>query len=301
MSRADLLLVLVNIVITAFCSIMARLAVSVMEPLVFAVLSLTLGALPLLWLAARAGPISRLWDKRLLLKLMGLGFLGTSVTSLLVFYASRIMPPSRIVILSQAEILYSLFFGTVFLKERIGSRQLAATALILMGMALALKAGNFDSFGRGEIMILAMPVCFQLSHLIGKRLLAELGAEMVAAARTVYGIAFLLPLIPWLTLWPAWRDALIVPRNLGLIVVQGIILNALSLWMWYVVLSRVDLSRVTTMILTYPLVTLLAVGFIPGVRDSVSASQFVGAALVVAGGSMLARIPATDEESRRSP
>lgn len=291
MSRADLFLVLVNIVLTAFCSIMARLAVSVMEPIPYAVITLGVSALPLIWLAARSGHLSQLWEKRLLLKLMGLGLLGTAVTSVLMFYASRLLPPSRIVILSQSEILYSLFFGAVVLKERIGLRQLAATTLILVGMALALKAGNFVSFGLGEIMILAMPVCYQLSHLIGKRLLPELGPELVAAARTVYGILFLLPLIPFLTTGSSWTNALNAPGFWPMIIVQGFILNALSLWMWYVVLSRADLSRVTTLILTYPLVTLFAIGFIPGLRDSVSAGQFLGAALVVAGGAMLARLP----------
>lgn len=288
---ADLWMILINILLTAFCSITARLGMQVMDPLPFAVLSLLVAAIPLVARSAQTGRLSRLWERRFLLPLAGLGLLATSITSLLLFYAGRTVPASRIVILGQVEILIAILFGALVLKEHVGFAQIGATALILAGMLLALKAGPLERFGRGELMILAMPLCFQLSHLIGKRLLPDLGPDLVSAGRIVYGLAFLLPLIPFLAPASSWARCLESPRAIGLILFQGLIINALSVSLWYTSLVRGDLSKITTLLLTYPLLTLFLAKFIPGLEETVMPMQFVGAALVVAGGSLLSRIP----------
>jgi drug/metabolite transporter (DMT)-like permease len=268
-----------------------------MDPLPYAVLSLTIAVIPLLALPAREGRLSLLWDRRHLAPMMALGFLATAVTSLLLFYAGRTVPASRMVILGQVEILIATAFGALILKEPVGAAQLGATALILAGMAVALKAGSLFTIGRGELMILCMPVCFQLSHLISKRLLPHLGPDLVAAGRTFFGLAFLLPLIPFMAPLASWQRCFSNPRALALLLFQGLIINALSVRLWYTSLATVDLSKITTLLLTYPLLTLALAKFLPGVQEPVAPLQFVGAALVVAGGGLMSRLPSRAQAS----
>jgi len=261
-----------------------------MDPIPFAVLSLSVASMPLILPMILSSRLPLLWDKRYVWSMMALGFLGTTVTSLLLFYAGKTVPASRIVILGQIEIIFSLILGAAVLKEQIGLKQLAATTLILSGMLLALKAGRFTSFGRGDVMILLMPLCFQFSHLISKRLLRELDPTLVSAGRTLYGLLFLLPLVFYVPA-SAWAQCLGSGRALGLILFQGLVINSLSLWLWYTSLRRVDLSKLTTLLLTYPLLTLFMAKFLPGMDESVSMGQFFGAALVILGGSFLSKIP----------
>lgn len=286
-----------NIVITAFCSITARLGMTMMEPIPFAIITLFISLLALAMPLIRSGRLPLLWGKKHVLPLMALGFFGTSITSLLLFYAGKTVPASRIVILGQIEILFSMALGVLFLKERIGFKQIAATTLILSGMLLALKAGNFDSFGRGEMMILCMPLCFQFSHLISKKILPELGTDVVSVGRTAYGILFLIPLIPFFAPAADWINCLNNPRAVTLLIFQGLIINALSIWLWYAALKRTDLSKITTLILTYPLLTLMIAKWLPGFNEQVSGGQFLGAFLVIIGGSFLSQIPSMEPPS----
>jgi drug/metabolite transporter (DMT)-like permease len=290
-----LLLIGTNILITGFCSIAARLGMLTMEPLPFAILTQIPAILLLASPLVKAGRLRRLWDPKLLPRLLTLGFLGTSVTSLLLFYAGKTVPASRIVILGQIEILIALAFGALFLKEKVGPAQLAATALVLAGMGLALGAGRM-ALGKGEIMILCMPLCFQVSHLIGKSLLQEAEPELVSAARALYGVVFLLPLVPFLAPRSAWTMPLTRPKDVALILFTGIVINACSLWLWYAALRKVELSKITTLILTYPLVTLAVAPWVPGLNETVTLVQFLGAALVICGGALLSRVPSPSVE-----
>lgn len=283
-------ILLVNILITATSSIIVRVSMGLMDPIPFAVLSLAIGAVPLLAQDFLRGRISLLWSGGRLGPFLALGLFGTTLPSLLLFYAGKTVPASRIVVLAQVEILISLATGVIFLKEKIGGRQWAATALILIGMLIALGAGSVTSLGRGELLILAMPPCFQLSHVFGKKLLPEAGVYLVAGGRAFYGLLLLLPLIPFFVPAASWNRCL-TPPAISMILVQGLITTACSLGLWYKSLAELDLSKLTTLLLTYPLVTLFLSRVLPFLNEPVGPGQFMGAALVLAGGALMAKLP----------
>lgn len=293
MTTAQKAVLAVNILITATTSIIARYSMGLMDPIPFAVLSLGVAAIPLLAADFRAGRLSLLWSKGSLGPFLALGLFGTALPSLLLFYAGRTVPASRIVVLAQVEILISMMTGALFLNEKIGRRQFAATALILCGMLIALGAGSVKSLGPGELMILAMPPCFQLSHIFGKRLLPGAGVCLVAGGRTLYGMLLLLPLVPFLAPAASW-DRCRAPQALSLILFQGLVTTALSLRLWYTSLAELDLSKLTTLLLTYPLVTLFLSRALPFLNEPVGPGQFLGAALVLAGGGLMSRLPSQE-------
>ena len=293
MTRAQKTILLTNILITATSSIGARLSMGMMDPIPFAVLTLALASVPLLAGEIQRGRISLLWSGGRLWPFLALGLFGTALPSLLLFYAGKTVPASRIVVLAQVEILISMATGAIFLNEKIGRRKWGATALILTGMLIALGAGAVTSLGRGELLILAMPPCFQLSHIFGKKLLPEMGVSLVAGGRTLYGMLILLPLIPFFVPAESWSRCL-TPPALSLILFQGLITTGLSLWLWYTSLAELDLSKLTTLLLTYPLVTLFLSRILPFLNEPVGPGQFFGAALVLAGGALMSKLPSQE-------
>ncbi len=294
MTSPEICLIIANIMLTSLVSITARIAMGRMDPIPYAVLSLAITGACLAAVEARAGRLNTLLDPRYAKRFLAIGFFGATLPSLLLFHAGQTVPASRMVILCQVEILIAQAFGFFLLKETVGPRQLGAIALILAGMLTALGAEGLPTFGRGEAMVLAMPLTFQLSHLAGKSLSRELPPDSVAGGRSIYGLVLLLPLIP---LFRSDWGACLRPQSLAILVFQGLVLNALSLALWYRSLARIDLSKLTPLILTYPLLTLAIARVLPGLREPVGARQFAGAAVVIVGGAILSRLPSSRREA----
>ncbi|MFI5361887.1 MAG: DMT family transporter [Elusimicrobiota bacterium] len=217
--------------------------------------------------------------------LLTMGFFSGLGTALYVV-ALNYTTPVNAVILAQIEVLYSALLSAHFLGERPTFKQSLASMLVVGGTALIVLQDLRSPRWRGDLLILATPWMFQISHIFSKKLPADLDAVTIAGGRVFYGMFAMLPLFVWSLLrggaW-SWQ-----PPALRLLFLQGAIVSSINYALWYYAIRRMPLSKATTMLLSYPALTLLFSWYLG--RDLIRAAQLAGLALTFAGALWTARL-----------
>jgi drug/metabolite transporter (DMT)-like permease len=236
------------------------------------------------WLLAR-GRWRRALAPRIALPLLAMAALSCTA-SLIYLQALRYTSPANAAVMAQVEILYSAALSTWLLRERIGRRQLAASCLVIAGTGLIMAEDLSSLRWKGDLMVLLTPWMYQVSHVIAKRLPKDLDAILISGSRNFFGLFLLAPVSLWALRhggrWD-WSAA-----GLGILTAQGLLMNALSLLLWYGAVLRMDLAKTTAFLLSYPALTMLFSGALG--REQISAAQIAGLAVTLSGAWWLSRI-----------
>jgi drug/metabolite transporter (DMT)-like permease len=232
-------------------------------------------------------------------QLLLVGFLGTTLAYVLFFEGARRATAIDTVLCLQTEPLYSLLVAWLVLGHRLTLRRVAAVAAIAAGILLAVGAEG-RSEPLGVVLLLATPLCWQLSHLVVLRGLVGVRAPVLTAARYISG--GLLVALYWLA--GGARTGLADPRELGgrlpLLALQGVVLSYVGTLLWYAAISRLDLARATAIVVpSIPLLSIAAsfvlVGEVPTAR------QWAGLVLTAAGVLAFVLAPHAVEARERIP
>lgn len=229
------------------------------------------------WLI-RGGRWRALFDRETggLFFLMGL-FSG--VASTIYISALAYTTPANAGIVAQVEVLYSALLCAWLLKEPISLRQNAAGLLVMGGTGLVMAHDLASPRWKGDLMILATPWLFQLSHICAKRLPRGLDPVVLSGGRVFYGLLAALPVCAW-SLRSGGRFSWEAPA-LWTLLLQGTLLSSVNLVLWYKAILNMDLGKASIVILSYPALTVLF-SWLLG-REMIGWVQLVGLALTFAG------------------
>lgn len=217
--------------------------------------------------------------------LLAMGFFSGIATAIYIT-ALAYTTPVNAVILAQIEVLYSALLSARFLGERLTPRQTLASALVVAGTALIVLPDLRTPRWRGDLMILATPWMYQVSHIVSKRLPADLDALTLSGGRVFYGLLTMAPLCAFaVARGAAWSWQ---PDALRILFLQGALMSSLNFFLWYVAIRGMELSKATTMLLSYPALTLLF-SWLLG-REAIHAAQVGGLACTFAGALWTARL-----------
>ena len=229
------------------------------------------------------------------LPLLAMGVLSCSA-SLVYLQALRYTTPANAAVMAQVEILYSAALSSWLLKEGIGARQMAASLLVVAGTGLIMAHDLGSVRWKGDLMILLTPWMYQVSHVIAKRLPKDLEPVLISGTRNFFGLFILAPFSAWALLhggrWSWSADAL------GILALQGLLMNALALLLWYGAILRMDLAKATAFLLSYPALTMLF-SWVMG-RERIYPVQVAGLAVTLVGAFWLSRISLAAQERRRA-
>ena len=236
------------------------------------------------WLAAR-GRWRRMLARDVAPSLLAMGFFSGLATAIYIV-ALNYTTPVNAVILAQIEVLYSALLSAHFLDERPTPKQSLASLLVVAGTALIVLHDLRSPRWRGDLMILATPWMYQVSHVFSKKLPRDLDATTLSGGRVFYGLITMLPLAAWsLARGAAWNWE---PAALRLLLAQGLLMSSLNFVLWYVAIRGMELAKATTMLLSYPALTL---AFSWGLgREPVRSAQIAGLACTFAGALWTARL-----------
>ena len=236
------------------------------------------------WLLAR-GSWRRIMSRDIAPSLLASGFLSGLSTTIYIL-ALNYTTPVNAVILAQIEVLYSVLMSSYFLGERLTLKQSLASVLVVGGTALIVLHDLRTPRWKGDLMILATPWMYQLSHVFSKKLPAHLDALTLSGGRVFYGLLTMAPLFAWSLLrGGAWSWE---PAALHILLIQGVLMSSINFFLWYVAIRGMPLSKTTTMLLSYPALTLL---FSWGLgREQIRAVQIAGLACTFAGALWTARL-----------
>ena len=268
--------------------------------LTFTEAGLVIGLLLLAPWMARRGRWRRVIDPRYRLSLAAMGFFSGAATALYIA-ALAYTTPANAAITAQIEVIYSAILASYFLGERPGLQQSLASLLVIAGTGLIMAHDLRSPRWRGDLMILATPWMYQVSHIFSKRLPKDFDAVTVSGGRVFYGLLALLPLAAWLqSRGPSFSLA---PAALRSLLLQGVFLSSLNFVLWYRAILNMDLAKATAVLLSYPALTMLFSWMLG--RESVAPIQVAGLAVTLTGAfwisSLVLKSQARLPESERVP
>lgn len=272
-------------VVTALWPLIGRVGVSYFSGLLFATAGLCIGAVVLAPSLAAKGRWRALLDARIAPTLLAMGLLS-GLGTVIYITALTYTTPANAAIMAQVEILYSWLLCAYFLGERVTAAQAAASLLTVAGTSLIMIHDLASPRWKGDLMILATPWMFQVSHMLSKRLPAEMEPVTLAGGRILFGIATMTPFCAWAAAHGArwsWRG-----EALTVLLAQGVLMSSVNFLLWYRAIRGMDLSKATTIMLSYPALTLVfswAFG-----REKIVSVQVAGLLTTMAGAYWVSRL-----------
>jgi drug/metabolite transporter (DMT)-like permease len=279
--KEGIIFTIITIFLAGSLPIVVKYGTGIIHPLFFATVTSLIAGGCLFMVTLIKGNWKILLDRKYLFYFLIIGFFGTTLSNILFFYGVTLTSGINSAILLQIEPLYALFIGYIFLRERIGLKQIIFTFVIILGTLTVLYQGGFKvSWGDG--LVLFAPLCWQITHFQSKRLMANhqgITPLIIATVRTLYGGIFLF-IINYI--WGVNQfDKLSGPKILFIIFFQGMIGFALQYSVWYEAVKRINLSKATTIISVYPVFSILLAWFI--LKEIPTINHLIGFGLILIG------------------
>jgi terminal-alkyne amino-acid exporter len=272
------------------------------NPMLFAAGCAVVATLCVLPVVYARGELPMLVDRRYRMRLLTLSIIGTVVTTLTLIFGLRRIDAVAGTLLLQSEPVYSLLLATLFAGERPTSRQLIATAIIVVGIASAVGASSSSySPAWAAILVAATPLLWQTSHVLSLPVMPPLSPLCMTAAR--YGYASIVLTLALAAVNPYAVVQLREPVVLVTIVATGVICYFLASLAWYAAITRLSLAWTTALVIPgIPLLSILCAIVFLGeratLRDVIGILVSIcGVLLLVLGAEGARRTPASAVEA----
>ncbi len=282
---------IIQLIAAGFQPVFTKFAAERIDPLFAASMASLVGCIiPLVFLAKHK-------SLKMFLKLKNLkdiyiiGFFGTTITFILLFFGARMTSGINTAILLQTEPIYSIFLSYFILKERITMKQIFSTILILIGVVTVVYSGTF-SLNLGDLFIILTPLFWQISHLLSKKSIKRLGTFFIQGGR--YLSAGLTMLLISTLIGSNQFGVLYKPAELSSILIIGFVVAGIGSLAWYESIKRINLSKATAMISPYSVLSVILAWFI--LSELPSIYQIIGLIFVLVGMLLLSRVKSRKRE-----
>jgi drug/metabolite transporter (DMT)-like permease len=173
--------------------------------------------------------------------------------------------------------------AVIFLKEKVERKFLIASAFLLLGNILLLKAFHL-SFGLGSALVFLATIFWAIENVISKFALREISWRIVAWARMFLGSIFI-----FIFLLATSQAELIISlsaKQIGWTAITAILLLGYVMT-WYGGLKHIEVSKATAILLLgAPITTIL--NLIAG--DSLNLKEILAGSLIVLGAIIIIEI-----------
>jgi len=287
--KAELYGTLVAFVGTIFTGInltLAKIGVQMIPSLVFVALSFTIAGLILTTVSVlrrRHFEITTL-VRRSSIRVLWISIVGTSVPFFLIFYAFSLAPLTNSFLL-QTELLYTILLGYIILKEKITLAQALLSCIAVVGVALILTNGRFQSFGAGDFLLAVAPLAFPAAHVVAKPLLKRYDPLNVAILRILIGGCVLL--VGCMLIAPDQLSFVFGGGNLVLIAAESLAVM-MSNTLFYFSIRWINISKAAAINQSFPVISVPLGVFLLG--ESVTPFVLIGGLMMMVSILCLARI-----------
>ncbi|MCR4276798.1 MAG: DMT family transporter [Candidatus Roizmanbacteria bacterium] len=270
------LVLLLGMILWGLFPIVTHRFVFSLDPVLLVSISTLTASIPFFILLFAKKEMNQFFSLKYLKTMLGVAFFTAAGQGLL-FIGTKITSGTNTGLLLQVEPIYSLILGTIFLGEILKRGQIGATLAMVIGAVTIVYKGGVN-INLGDILILLSPLMFQISHLIGKKLLNnKIDVNLILASRQFYGGIMLL-LFTFLT-----NGSAISLFNVN-IITTGLCLGmftAVVALCWYSSIKKVPVSVASSFIPITALVSLAASAIF--LKEVISPQQFIGFFFIVGG------------------
>lgn len=225
--------------------------------------------------------------------LVVIGVVGGSLPFLLFFGGLAMASAPSAAFIHKTLFVWVALLAVPFLGERLGRLQLVALAVLVGGQAMLLSPAGI-SWGLGETMIAAATVLWAIETILAKRVLRDVPAPVVGAARLGFGLVVLAGFLALTGKLGAL--ALVSAEQWRWVLLTGLLLSG-YVASWYAALRRAPASAVTAILVLGAPVTALIQAISSGGLPVPPA--LLGHALLLAAGGTLAWLSV--RRPRRAP
>jgi drug/metabolite transporter (DMT)-like permease len=258
-----------------------RFGATRIDPMLFAAGCAVVATICVLPVVYARGELGTLVGRRYRMRLLAISIIGTVVTTLTLVFGLRRIDAVAGTLLLQSEPIYSLLLATLFAGERPTPRQLAATAIIVGGIASAVGASGGAYSPAWAAMLVGMtPFFWQASHVLSLPAMPPLSPLCMTAGR--YGYASIVLTAALLLANPHALVQLREPVAIGVIAATGIVCYFLASLAWYAAISRLSLAWTTALVIPgIPLLSILCAIFFLG--EHATRRDIIGIGVAVSG------------------
>lgn len=210
-----------------------------------------------------------------------IGTFGTALPFTVFLIALHYTTPGNAAILQQSELIYSLIFAALFLREWPSRGQLGGSALIILGVLIILLKEQYTPRWTGDLLIIGSTWMLQAGSTVAKKLPKHLDYRVIGMARNLFALPALIVILG--VTYGLKEPFLFKPTATAFVVLgyTGILKYGLAMVVWYKAIRALDLGKVTAIYLSYPVLSLLlsaALGL-----DKITPHQIIGLLITCAG------------------
>lgn len=243
--------------IVGLSPVAGKFAAGIISPALLVFLGTLLGIIYFTPWVTKHHQWGELFNLKYLGKFLFIGTFGTALPFTISLIALHYTTPGNAAILQQSELFYSLLIAAIFLREIPTKSQLAASALIVAGVLIILLKEPYTPRWTGDLLIVGSTWMLQAGSTVAKKLPKHLDHRLIGMARNLFALPALLIILgvmyllhepftfhPTLTLW-------------GVLGYTGFLKYGLAMVVWYKAIRALDLSKVTAIYLSYPVLSLV--------------------------------------------
>ena len=235
----------------------------------------------------RPQAFTRLFDRRYLLPLLGIGIVATGIVTLLAAAALSTTSATNRSLFHAAYPAATLLFAHFLLGERLRASQYSAIVLLLLGLLVMNTPGGRIQLTQGFWLLLATLPLIGLTDVYSKRLTGTISPHLLAAGRNLYGALF----IAGVALFVDLGNRLALDQALALLAAGGS--QGIAVWMLFRAFERSKASLVSSLVAASPLVTLVLE--VTLLDYSLTSLQWIGMLVVIAAAVWLAQTGERDK------
>ncbi len=261
--------------------IMGKYAAGLISPAVLVFLGTLLGVLYFAPWITQNKKWGELFARDTLDKFLFIGTFGTALPFTVFLIALHYTTPGNAAILQQSELIYSLIFAAIFLREFPSKGQLGGSALIALGVIIILLKEQYTPRWTGDLLIVGSTWMLQAGSTVAKKLPKHLDYRVIGMARNLFALPALIIILSVMYAVDQPFTFHTTPTAWLVLGYTGFLKYGLAMVVWYKAIRALDLSKVTAIYLSYPVLSLLfsaALGL-----DHITPHQITGLLISCAG------------------
>ena len=261
--------------------IMGKYAAGLISPAVLVFLGTLLGVLYFAPWITKNHKWGELFAKKTCWQFLFIGTFGTALPFTVFLIALHYTTPGNAAILQQSELIYSLIFAAIFLKEYPGRGQLGGSALIVLGVLIILLKEQYTPRWTGDLLIVGSTWMLQAGSTVAKKLPKHLDYRVIGMARNLFALPALIVILS--IMYALHQPFTFRPTATAFVVLgyTGLLKYGLAMVVWYKAIRALDLSKVTAIYLSYPVLSFLLSAMLG--LDTITLHQVAGLLITCAG------------------
>jgi drug/metabolite transporter (DMT)-like permease len=243
-------LIICEVLVYALFPIVVNYTTKIMPPILFAGLSTIMAGVALFTYILIDKQLSKLKNIQALKYILAVTLFVIIIPSIFIFTGTSKTSGINTTILLQTEILFAFFICGIFVGEKITPQRIGGAVMVVIGAVAILYNGTFQ-INRGDLLIIAGTFFFPIGNIYAKKALELTTPAVILFVRSFLG-GMILVFISLLSENYQVSLSGYAMDNFEFILLNGALIYGLSRLLWYEGLKRLDISKATSLAMSYP-------------------------------------------------